>query len=139
MEVESFEPSDEMMALINDHLKLVRVAAAERLGRLHAKYGEGAPIQFFSEPDLPGDLETPYARRLKHACLLRELQVLGFEVWERTGKKAQFDGLTQQVIENGRMADACTQLPVSADGEMIAFWREQYEDLRQRARANAAQ
>lgn len=106
MDVGSFEPSDEMMALINERLVPVRVAAAERRDRLRAKYGEGAPIQFFAEPDLPGDMATAYAKNLKQACLLRELQVLGLEVWERTGKKAQFDELTQLVIENGRRVSA---------------------------------
>jgi hypothetical protein len=104
MNVKSFEPSDEAMALIDERLAPVRAAADERRSRLQAKYGEGAPIQFFGEPDQPGDLATAYGRSLKHECLLRELQVLGLDVWERTGKKAQFDALTQQVIENGRLA-----------------------------------
>lgn len=107
MDIESFEPSDEMMAHINERLKPVRCAAAERRSRLEAKYGAGAPIQFFAEPDQPGDLETAYARTLKHECLLRELNVLGLEVWERTGKKAEFDAITDQVIERGRLAGAC--------------------------------
>ncbi|WP_274644390.1 hypothetical protein [Pseudomonas serbica] len=98
MDVESFEPSDEMMALINERLAPGRAANAERRDRLQAKYGEGAPIQFFAEPDYPGDMDTAYARNLKHKCLLRELQVLGLEVWERTGKKAQFDAITELVI-----------------------------------------
>jgi hypothetical protein len=107
MDIESFEPSDEMMVLINERLRPVQLVAAERRSRLEAKYGEGAPIQFFAEPDQPGDLDTAYGRSLKHGCLLRELKVLGLEVWERTGKKAQFDAITQQVIENGRRAGAC--------------------------------
>lgn len=109
MDVESFEPSDEMMALINERLAPVRVAAAERRDRLQAKYGEGAPIQFFAEPDHPGDMDTPHARNLKHECLLRELHVLGLDVWERTGKKAQFDQITQQVIENGRLRQRASE------------------------------
>lgn len=104
---QSFEPSDEMMLTINERLKPTRLASAERRRRLEEKYGQGAIIQFFAEPDQPGDLGTAYARTLKHECLLRELHVLGLEVWERTGKKAEFDAITEQVIENGRRAGAC--------------------------------
>lgn len=164
MDLESFEPSDESMEKIEERLKELRELREVRMrpsfrSALHHSFERKVPHDFslkidsadrvtdpliFSEPAEEVSLttvDTAYMRTLEHASLLKDLERLGLREWESLGKKVQFDRITQQAIDLGRL-EAYAPNFIYEDSEddvgtsdvLNAHWKDDLEQLNRRAR-----
>ncbi len=127
MDIESFEPSDESMENIEEHLKKLReqrINTANRQ-RFRIRFGgavsdelphkpltawilrDPTNIHLIIEPKVL-EADSAYKRSLRHEELLHELEELGLKKWEALGHRAEFETLTRQAIEIGR-EDALTR------------------------------
>jgi len=164
MDLESFEPSDESMEKIEERLKELRELREVRMrpsfrSAFHHSFERKVPHDFslkidsadrvtdpfiFSDPAEEVSLttvDTAYMRTLEHARLLKDLEHLGFREWESLGKKDEFDRITQQAIDLGRLeADASdfiyddSEDDVSESDALSAHWKDDLEQLNRRAR-----
>lgn len=132
MEVESFEPSDEMMALVHERNRPVYEAAEARRRDLIRRFGPQAPIEFFPEPDPPGHFRTAYERNLRHERLILDLQLLGFRTFVRVGKQAECDRMVEEAIKYGREVELAASV-VDAPYSGRKMWLEQLAHLQRQA------
>jgi len=165
MDLESFEPSDESMEKIEERLKELRELREVRMrpsfrSSFHHSFERKVPHDFslkidsadgvtdpfiFSDPaeevSLTTTVDTAYMRTLEHARLLKDLEHLGFREWESLGKKVEFDRITQQAIDLGRLEtyapDFIYEDSEDDVGALDAFnthWKDDLEQLNRRAR-----
>lgn len=145
MDIDSFEPSDESMEKLREDLQQLREfrattskmhfvakVAAEHASTLKEWLLTVAPQSPELHKRIVGGLhereaetETAYKRSLRHENLLKELETLGYEQWEKSGKKAQFDDLTEKTIQRGRLA-------ASLESDMhVNHWQDQLRAIRE--------
>lgn len=146
MDIDSFEPSDEWMDVLQERLDRLREIRATT-SKMHYVAMDAdehtSALKDWDRTQLPQSLaihkrimdvlhereaETAYKRSLRHENLLRELDELGYEQWERSGKKAQFDELTEKTLRRGRLAAFH-----EAEGNTVA-WEKQLREIRESLR-----
>ncbi len=142
MDIDSFEPSDEWMDMLQERLDMLREIRATTSKMHYVAMDADEHTSAFKDwdrPQLPQspaihkrimdvlherEAETAYKRSLRHEDLLRELDELGYEQWERSGKKAQFDELTENTLRRGRLAAFH-----EAEGN-TGVWEKQLREIR---------
>lgn len=143
MDIDSFEPSDESMDALQERLDRLREIRATT-AKMHYVAMDAdehtSALRDWGRTQLPQspaihkrimgvlherEAETAYKRSLRHENLLRELDELGYEQWEMSGKKAQFDELTENTLRRGRLA-AFHETERNTSG-----WEKQLREIRE--------